>query len=95
MKKALFMVAALVVSAGAMASDCADYLNQNLDSRIKRIESRLGYFRFNPSYYTNVPSGWLSIKLDLDKECTKSENKSKDIDEVIESMSIKAGMKKS
>lgn len=93
--KSLFFALALIVFAPlAQAYDCDDYSNWNLQQRISAIDSRLKYYRFNQFYYQNVPTGWLTVQYDIEKYCNIADNKSKNLDDAIEEMCIKNGMKK-
>lgn len=78
----------------ALAYDCSDYLRWNWRDRDKSVERRLGYYRFNPSYYTNVPSFLSGVKYHAEKLCLLDENKGKNLDDIYEEASIKEGMKK-
>lgn len=93
-RKMLLAIVIALICLPALAYDCSDYLRWNLQDRIKQIERRLGYYKFNPSYYTNVPSSWLAVQYDIEKICLKDENKSKNLDDAYDAASIKSGMKR-
>lgn len=96
MKNICFFTAvlAMALSTSALARDCSDYLGWDLQARIKSIDNRIGYYRFNPSYYTNVPNSWLTIEYDVKKLCLKNDYKYKSLDDVYDEASLKNGMKK-